>query len=190
MKNSILLIFALLVSMVSFAGNPFGSDTTYQWLVGSRPVPVVKSSKAYGSLSELRGETRLFTFYSVDDAFYRNQPIVDTRNEFFDGVRLKAEGEICARFIERANEEVPRGFYLTGNPARMSRYVLKLHVVSVDPDGETTLCAMVFDTTNKQLVYQKFYNGNGGSIGSLVNLMGDAAERIGKKIGKDIDRVF
>lgn len=188
MKKVLLLFTTLFAVLGAFAGNPFGSDTTYLWIVKAKPVAMDKSQKQIGSLSVLKGEERLFCFYYVDDAIFRKQPIVDTRDEFYENSRLKSESEICTRFIDEANEELPKGIYLTGNPNRISRYVLKLYVENVDPDGETYLKAMLFDTENRELVYQKCYNANGGRIGSLVNLMGDAAERIGKKIGKDISR--
>lgn len=186
MKRVLFLFSTLFTALVAFAGNPFGSDTTYLWIVKAKPVAMDKSQKQIGSLSCLKGEERLFCFYYVDDAIYRKQPIIDTRDEFYDNSRLKSEAEICTRLIDEANEKVPKGMYLTGNPNRVSRYVLKLHVESVDPDGETDLYAMLFDTTTRKLVYQKFFNANGGSIGSLVNLMGDAAKRFGKKIGGEI----
>lgn len=188
MKKLVLFTFSLLMGVCAFAGNPFGSDTTYLWIVKAKPALMGNGIKQIGSLSVLIDETRLFCFYYVDDAMYRKQPIVDVRDEFYDEVRLKAETEICTKFIDEANDEVPKRLHLTGNPKRLSRYVLKLYVDNVDPDGETYLYAMLFDTASKELVYQKFYSANGGSVGSLVNLMGDAAKRLGKKIGKDISR--
>lgn len=188
MKRVSFLFIALFLVLVAFAGNPFGSDTTYLWIVKAKPVAMVKSQKQFGSLADLINDSRLYCFYYTDDAFYRNQPITDTREEFYNENRLKAENEICFKFIDAANEELSRGFYLTGNKERISRYILKLHVISVDPDGETSLYAMVFDTMGKKLIYQKLYNANGGHFGSLVNLMGDAAERLGKKVGKDIKK--
>lgn len=188
MKKILLSFFILFLSLSASAGNPFGDSTAYQWIIDAKPTPMEKGEKQIGSLADLKNESRLYCFYYTDDAFYSKQPITDTMKEFYNDNRLKSESEICSKFIESANEELPKGIYLTGNKERISRYILKLHVVSVDTDGETDLYAMVFDTMDKKLVYQKLYNANGGHFGSLTNLMGDAAKRLGKKVGKDISK--
>jgi len=48
---------------------------------------------------------------------------------------LKGEERLfCFYYVDEANEKLPKGIYLTGNPNRISRYVLKLYVENVDPD--------------------------------------------------------
>jgi len=95
MKRALLLFTTLFVVLIAFAGNPFGSDTTFLWIVKAKPMAIDKSQSQMGSLSVLKGEERLSCFYYVDDAIYRKQPIVDTRDEFYDNSRLKSESEIC-----------------------------------------------------------------------------------------------
>lgn len=184
MRHIITMFFLLVFFETnSYAGNPFKGDTNYNYILKMFPILIAEGEKQYGDLSVLKGEEYIYCFYYTDCAMYQGTPIIYTKEDFSDENRLSSEKEICSQFIEYANKEVPTGFYFSGN--RLSRYILKLYVTSVDPDGETYLYAMIIDTKSKKLIFQKKYNGNRGRFGTLTNLMGDAANRIGKKVGKD-----
>lgn len=187
MKRLLYIVFLIIIITTSnYAGNPFKGGVDYGYILEAKPIELEKGQMQYGDLSALRGEKYVYCFYYTDEALYKKQPIIDVRDEFFDENRLQTEKEIRDKFIDVANEKTPDGFYFSGN--RLSRYILKLHVTNVDPDGETYLYAMVFDTKEKRLIFQKKYNANGGTFGSLTNLMGDAAERLGKKVGRDFNK--
>lgn len=187
-KRLFTVLLITLFATNNYAGNPFKGSNDYDYILNAKPIELEKGQKVYGDLTALKGEPYIYCFYYTDDALFKNAPIIEVRDEFYDDSRLQTEKELCTKFIDNANEKSFKGFYFSGN--RVSQYILKLHVTKVDPDGETYLYAMVFDTVEKKLIFQKMYNGNGGTFGSLTNLMGDAAERLGKKVGRDFRKLL
>lgn len=140
------------------------------------------------NLAILKGEERVFCFYDIEGAKYEKQFLNEARDEFYDDRIRESLDEICSNFTKGACESGPRSFNFSWK--RMSRYVLKIYVTEVDDDGETVAYAMLFDTEKKKQIFQKQYKGDGGMFGTLCNLMGDAAERMGKKVGRDFKRVL
>ena len=65
-----------------------------------------------------------------------------------------------------------------------TNYRLVFKATSVDRDGETNGYLQLLDKDDKIVGVAEKFNANGGSFGSQTNLMGDAAERLGKKISQ------
>ncbi len=77
--------------------------------------------------------------------------------------------------------------YLTKPTAN---YKLVFKAKSVDGDGETTGQLLLVDMNDKVVGIADPFHARGGRFGSQMNLMGDAAERLGKKVAKFINKVM
>ena len=73
--------------------------------------------------------------------------------------------------------------YLT---KKTENYQLVFKVITVDDDGETNGNLLLLDKDGIVIGEAEKFNANGGHFGSQTNLMGDAAERLGKKIAQFI----
>lgn len=92
----------------------------------------------------------------------------------------KGVSEISARF---SRGSIRYGFYI--NDKSDSRYTLIYHLATIDDDQDTTGTIEVRDnTTGTTVAVIEKANGKAGHFGSFFNLLGDAFENLGKKIGK------
>ncbi|MBP5393511.1 MAG: hypothetical protein J6Y59_06825 [Bacteroidaceae bacterium] len=66
-----------------------------------------------------------------------------------------------------------------------AKYTLIYHLFDIDDDQDTKGTIDIIETQSKELVVHiEKANGSAGTFGSFFNLLGDAFENLGKKLGK------
>ena len=91
--------------------------------------------------------------------------------------------DIQLKFVKAANRTGGGLMYVT---KETGNYKLVFKAKEVDDDGETTGDLLLLDKDNKVIGVAEKFHARGGRFGSQTNLMGDAAERLGKKVGSFI----
>jgi len=113
---------------------------------------------------------------------------IDYKNAKIDKVPFEVfvEGEeewekdyksILLNFVKAANRSGGGIKYVT-KPT--GSYQLVFRAIVVDDDGETTGDLLLLDKNNNVIGVAERFHARGGRFGSQTNLMGDAAERLGK----------
>lgn len=117
---------------------------------------------------------------------------IDYSDAMIDGVPFEVfhEGEenwdkgyrdILIKFIKGANRKSDKLKFLSKKP---DGYELVLKANKCDRDGETYGSLILKDKDGKVVAKADKFNAEGGSYGSQMNLMGDAAERMGGKVAR------
>lgn len=92
--------------------------------------------------------------------------------------------EILMKFVQEANGSGN----LKYSTKAETNYKLVIKVKNCDRDGETDGSLLLLNKDNEIVAVAEKLNANGGSFGSQMNLMGDAAERLGKKVSNFIKK--
>lgn len=90
--------------------------------------------------------------------------------------------EITAKFLAEANDELGGKLILSSKKETEWQIVLKLD--RVDDDGGSFGSLYLYDKNGNVLAETSKIHGVGGKFGTQLNLMGDAAERMGKQVGR------
>ena len=101
-------------------------------------------------------------------------------DNFLTGVN---HSKISLKLVKEANRHGGGMKYLT---KKTENYQLVFKVITVDDDVETKGNLLLLDKDGNVIGAAGKFNVNGGRFGSQTNLMGDAAERLGKKIAQFI----
>ena len=121
---------------------------------------------------------------------------IDYKNAKIDKVPFEVfvEGEeewekdyksILLNFVKAANRSGGGIKYVTKPTCS---YQLVFRAIVVDDDGETTGDLLLLDKNSNVIGVAEKFHAEGGRFGSQTNLMGDAAERLGKKVGSFIKK--
>lgn len=97
----------------------------------------------------------------------------------------EAYKDISLKLVKEANRYSGGLKYLN---KKTENYQLVFKAITVDDDGETYGSLLLLDKDGKVIGEAEKFNANGGHFGSQTNLMGDAAERLGKKIAQFIKK--
>ena len=92
--------------------------------------------------------------------------------------------EIMSKFIKSVNQN--SNIIYTSKQA--TNYQLVFKAINVDEDGETSGNLLLLDKDGNVIAIAEKFNANGGRFGSQTNLMGDASERLGKKVAQFIKK--
>lgn len=92
--------------------------------------------------------------------------------------------DIVLKFVKAANQYGGGMTYSSKEEA--DNYTLVFKAKKVDRDGETSGSLILLDKDGNIEGIADGFNANGGKFGSQMNLMGDAAERLGKKVARFI----
>lgn len=87
--------------------------------------------------------------------------------------------EIIKKFVIGANQKSKSIKYLFN---KATNYQLVFKAVKVDDDGETRGSLVLLNADESIVAEAEGFHAEGGRFGSQMNLMGDAAERLGKKV--------
>lgn len=151
--------------------------------------PTSENAKGFGSLSVLKGQKTANISFYYNDAIFMKAPLMDSCDDFYPEVILKSTSEINERVLESLNDKLANvdsaPHFSNSTP---TKYCLKAHVLKVDKRGNSELHLMVIDTDDCKVVYEKFYAVSGGSWGTKINLLGDAAGELGKELAKAIKK--
>ena len=136
-----------------------------------------------GSFRALANETTVSLSIDYTDAKIDKVPF----DIFLEGEEKWEEGyrEIMLKLIREANRS---GGGMKYSSQRTGNYQLVFKALKVDRDGETTGNLLLQDKDGNVIGEAEKVNANGGRFGSQTNLMGDAAEKLGKKIGQFIKK--
>ncbi len=93
--------------------------------------------------------------------------------------------EIMLKFIKSLNQNSGGIIY---SSKQTTDYQLVFKAINVDRDGETSGNLLLLDKDGNVIGFAEKFNANGGHFGSQTNLMGDASERLGKKIAQFIKK--
>ena len=134
-----------------------------------------------GSFSVLTNETAVSLCIDYTDSKIDRVPF----DVFLEGESKWEEAykEISLKLVKEANRHGGGMKYLT---KKTENYQLVFKVITVDDDGETKGNLLLLDKDGNVIGAAGKFNVNGGRFGSQTNLMGDAAERLGKKIAQFI----
>jgi hypothetical protein len=138
-----------------------------------------------GSFSALANESAVSVKIDYTDSRIDKVPF----EIFLEGEENWDEGyrEILFKFVKAANQNSSGLKYLT---KQTENYQLVFKAVTVDDDGNTTGSLCLMDKDNQVVAEAGKFKANGGRFGSQMNLMGDAAERLGKKVAKFIEKAI
>lgn len=155
----------------------------------AKPITYPKMKHETGSLEGLYGQKYVCYYFDFSDAkFDHKYDLSDYIFEIQNEQNESSIGEISSRFLWILNNELKD----LANPIVFrnsidTKYIAKFYVTNVDEDdGETDMEFMLFNTETEELEYQCRYSGEGGRIGSITNLMGDALEEIAEEMANDI----
>lgn len=143
-------------------------------------IPSFAQKVTKGSLSILKNESQMnmvcdFTKCTIDDmpAYY----FIKQEENWEKGV-----AEIITRFGEGLGRKIPT---LIVGQFPEARYTLVYNVTVIDDDEDCKGTMVLKETQTGNIVAEiEKANGSAGSFGSFFNLLGDAFEDLGKKIGK------
>ena len=91
--------------------------------------------------------------------------------------------EITKRFSDGYNDK-SKHYSKFGNFPD-AKYTLIYHLIDIDDDQDTKGTIDIIETQTKELVVHiEKANGSAGMFGSFFNLLGDAFENLGQKLGK------
>ena len=93
-------------------------------------------------------------------------------------------GDILKKYVVAANQK-SNGLKYKSN--KTSNYQLVFKAVKVDNDGETRGSLLLLDADGNIVGVAEKFHAEGGWFGSQMNLMGDAAENLGKKVARFIN---
>ena len=97
----------------------------------------------------------------------------------------KGVEEIVIRFTAGYNDKAYSKFYCKFGDYPEAEYTLVYHLIDIDDDQDTKGTIDILNTkTQEVLVHIDKANGSAGTFGSFFNLLGDAFENLGKKLGK------
>jgi hypothetical protein len=91
--------------------------------------------------------------------------------------------DIVKRFVREANQNTQDLFY---KASETENYKLTFVVLVVDDDGSTNGSLFLKDKDGNTIGVAGPFKAYGGRFGSKMNLMGDASERLGKKVARFI----
>lgn len=143
-------------------------------------IPCVAQKVTKGSLSVLKNEKQLnmvcdFTNCTIDKkpAYYKIQ-----KEENWE----KGVSEITTRFGEGLSKKM-RTLIVGQFPE--AKYTLVYNIANIDDDQDCKGTMVLKDTQTGEIIaeIEKAY-GKAGMYGSFFNLLGDAFENLGKKIGQ------
>lgn len=135
-----------------------------------------------GSFSVLTNESAVLV--KID---YTNSTIAKVPFDIFQEEENWDEGykDILKKFVLAANRK-SKG--LKYSPNKSANYLLVFKAIKVDNDGETRGTLLLLDKDNNTIGVAERFHARGGKFGSQMNLMGDASERLGKKVALFINR--
>ena len=97
----------------------------------------------------------------------------------------KGVEEIVIRFAEGYNDKANSKYYCKFGNYPEAEYTLVYHLIDIDDDQDTKGTIDILNTKSQEvLVHIEKANGSAGTFGSFFNLLGDAFENLGKKLGK------
>jgi hypothetical protein len=136
-----------------------------------------------GSFSVLANETAVSLCVDYTDSKIDKVPF----DVFLEGESKWEEAykDISFKLVKEANRHSDGLKYLT---KKTENYQLVFKAITVDDDGETRGNLLLLDKEGNVIGTAEKFDANGGRFGSQTNLMGDAAERLGKKIAQFIKK--
>jgi len=93
--------------------------------------------------------------------------------------------EIRVKFIQAFNSIADRGRHPhRAGSAPNSSYLLHIKIEKVKDDGSEVHALVCVENKEGNTIYEKSMKGEQGRFGSVANLMGDAMEDLGYKVGR------
>lgn len=135
-----------------------------------------------GSFASLAKERRVSVIIDYSESKIDYVPFdvfLESEENWDSGYR-----EILMKFVKAANQSGGGMTYSSKEEADSYKLVFKAK--KVDRDGETSGSLVLLDKEGNIVGIADGFNANGGKFGSQMNLMGDAAERLGKKVARFI----
>ena len=158
-----------------------------KWYLTAIMILCVASVKAQkvsnGSFKVLANETAVSLSIDYTDSRIDKVPF----DVFLEGENQwdEAYKDISLKLVKEANRHSDGLKYLN---KKTENYQLVFKAITVDDDGETNGNLLLLDKDGIVIGETEKFNANGGHFGSQTNLMGDAAERLGKKIAQFIKK--
>lgn len=135
-----------------------------------------------GSFASLAKEKRVSVKFDYSESKIDYVPFdvfLESEENWDSGYR-----DILLKFVKAANQN--GGGMTYSSKEEVDSYKLVFKAKKVDRDGETTGSLVLLDKEGNIVGIADGFNANGGKFGSQMNLMGDAAERLGKKVARFI----
>lgn len=135
-----------------------------------------------GSLDSLLDES----FIGVEVNFHFIHGLTEDDFAKYEEDYYKTKPKLIGYILSNANV-ANRQFVLTTDLSRSDlKLVLDIHNVSVN--GDITSVATIYDGSGEEIAFIKGIIGDGGVIGTKLNLMGDGSKRLGTNLGKFLDK--
>ena len=138
---------------------------------------------SYGSFGALKNERTVSVSIDYSESKIDKVPFdifLESEEEWDKGYH-----DILLNFVKAANKYGHGIKYIT---KKTSNYQLVFKAKDVDQDGETIGSLILLDKNDHIVGVADKFHARGGKYGSQMNLMGDASERMGKKVGKFIKK--
>lgn len=135
----------------------------------------------YGSFDVLANEREVCVKLDYTGAMIDDLPFdvfLETEDNWDKGNR-----EILLKFIKEANKEESGILFLT---KKETKYILVFKAISVSGRGTTIGYLNLLDNEDNIIAKTDNFKARGGRFGTHINLMGDAAERLGEMVGSFI----
>ena len=136
----------------------------------------------HGSFASLTKEKRVSVKFDYTESKIDYVPFdvfLESEENWDSGYR-----DIVLKFVKAANQS--GGGITYSSKEEADNYKLVFKAKKVDRDGETSGSLVLLDKDGNIVGIADGFNANGGKFGSQMNLMGDAAERLGKKVARFI----
>lgn len=150
-------------------------------LVGCLPLSAQIITK--GSLSFLKNQKQVNMICNFENCIVDKHSIDYARHEHEDwdeGVE-----EIIMRFSEGFLQKTRNQYICKFGNFPEAEYTLVYNLINIDDDQDTKGTIDILNTkTQEVVVHIEKANGSAGTFGSFFNLLGDAFEDLGKKLGK------
>ena len=143
-------------------------------------IPCAAQKVTKGSLSVLRNESKLNMVCDFSHCIIDKRPAVYKIQKEGDNWE-KGVSEITLRFGEGLSKKVHT---LIVGQFPSARYTLVYNIDNIDDDEDCKGNMILKDTQTGEIIAEiEKANGSAGKFGSFFNLLGDAFEDLGKKIG-------
>jgi len=136
-----------------------------------------------GSLSVLKDQKQVNMICESENCTVDKHSIDYARNvhDNWD----KGVEEIIVRFTEGYNDKANGKYFCKFGEYPEAEYTLVYHLIDIDDDQDTKGTIDILNTKSQEVVVHiDKANGSAGTFGSFFNLLGDAFENLGKKLGK------
>ena len=146
---------------------------------------VMMAQTVSGSFAELKGVTRVNAVLDFSEATIHGRS--ETEFSIYEGDWYKDKPEIVSLFLGAMQQSL-KGSLALGSFEHV-KYTLRIQVINVDPSGNY-MCDVILLAGTDELGRISNITGNGGHIGTKLNLIKDGAEHTGANVGRKLRKLI